>query len=679
MEQSVINLLSNYVPMVQRYKSQFSSFNTLLGKTTLTGKISSLDIAENLFGYMEKTQEKFENLQVELINTIMEQNFLDAYGEAETSARVVADILSIHIQSRHESILTFSKNREFIDLAIEYANVVNDKETSNAIFGEIVQKMRAFESNYGQAYKDILLFKNDGTLLQHLNTKASKAVNRKTKLQAVLDCSNVESYAEYYQKTDFYYVKEDVQDENLELFFVVPLRASKDSVAPIIAVFMVDIEGGMRNAMENFPYRLPQSNLALINQKNQVVFSENTRAFPIGKSLVLNKNDKYVFLESRSKVCMVALSKVSGLEHLNSAMQGCAVCRIVPLYVAFDLKRQPKREIKEELLEDSLLVTQKLDQVIAEGENINEELGDVVINGEIIASKSHSYALNPILNNIRILSEEMNTLCIQSTDELQKGIYNALFNNAEYYAKYLALAMDNVIAKAIKNATQIAENADFAKFLAAYSQGAVSEESQAQIKGLLAAVKQNFRYFYNVVLFDRDGKVVQNASENALKDVKINITGVASDVTLSNCEPSPLYNNKPTLLVDTYIKDSNRHLNGGLAFVLDFEKICEFLASILATDSVISDRSEIVGVVFDNDKNVLLSSNPEFNFNEFAQNNEIDFKNLKKTNKIVKIGKKYYLMCGDACNSAQSAFMAHTRKGLFAMVFVSVKEDKEGN
>ena len=163
MEQSVINLLSNYVPMVQRYKSQFSSFNTLLGKTTLTGKISSLDIAENLFGYMEKTQEKFENLQVELINTIMEQNFLDAYGEAETSARVVADMLSIHIQSRHESILTFSKNREFIDLAIEYANVANDKEKSNAVFGEIVQKMRAFESNYGQAYKDILLFKNDDT------------------------------------------------------------------------------------------------------------------------------------------------------------------------------------------------------------------------------------------------------------------------------------------------------------------------------------------------------------------------------------------------------------------------------------------------------------------------------------------------------------------------------------
>lgn len=75
MESSTINLLSNYMPMVQRYQSQFSSFNTLLSKTTLTGKISSLDIAENLFDYMETTQEKFENLQDRLIETILEQTF----------------------------------------------------------------------------------------------------------------------------------------------------------------------------------------------------------------------------------------------------------------------------------------------------------------------------------------------------------------------------------------------------------------------------------------------------------------------------------------------------------------------------------------------------------------------------------------------------------------------------
>ncbi len=52
MEQSTIGILSTYMPMAERYKSQFISLNTLLSKTTLTGKIISLDIAENLLDYM---------------------------------------------------------------------------------------------------------------------------------------------------------------------------------------------------------------------------------------------------------------------------------------------------------------------------------------------------------------------------------------------------------------------------------------------------------------------------------------------------------------------------------------------------------------------------------------------------------------------------------------------------
>lgn len=109
MEQSVVNILSNYVPMVQRYQSQFSSLNTLLRKTTLTGKISSLDIAENLFDYMEKTQEKFENLQNELMHTIMQQNFYNAQEEARISTKVIGDMLGQFIRGCHESVLGLSK------------------------------------------------------------------------------------------------------------------------------------------------------------------------------------------------------------------------------------------------------------------------------------------------------------------------------------------------------------------------------------------------------------------------------------------------------------------------------------------------------------------------------------------------------------------------------------------
>ncbi|TLD85314.1 hypothetical protein LS70_001845 [Helicobacter sp. MIT 11-5569] len=675
MEQSVVNILSNYVPMVQRYQSQFSSLNTLLSKTTLTGKISSLDIAENLFDYMEKTQEKFENLQDELIQTIMEQNFYNAYEEAQTSAKVIGDMLGMFVRGCHESILELSRNNALHSFAVDYISAT-EKEASKASFDAMIQILQNFGKNSQNSYKDIFCFANDGAQLGRIKFVGDQESNTKTKLQNVLDGGKEKSYMEYCQKVDFYYVREDVADEKLELFFTIPLRTNKEMAPSVIAVFVVNIQEKVKEILGYFPYRLPQGNLLVTDDKERVAFSDNAKTFPVGQVLAFNKYQEYTFLENRAKTCMVAFGRVSGLDHLESVIKNCSICRIVPLYVAFDAKRQINREISDELLENSLLVAEDLERVIAEGENINEELGDVVINGEIIASKSHSYALNPILNNIRILSEEMNTLCIQSTEELQKGIYGALFNIVEYYSKYLVLATDKLFAKAIEDVNQVCNNLEFIEYLGKIGQEAAVD---SEVKAHLASLEQDFEYFYNVAFFDKDGTILQNGlDDNTLNKKKINFSGVAgSDVIVSNFEPTFLYGDKPTILMYMYLKDSAHHLLGGLVFVLDFEKIQDFLNQVLPNEStIISENSEIFSIVFNDYKNVLATTKPDFDFEEFSQNEIIDFKNLKKMNQIMKIGQKHYLICSDICNPQQSVYTEYTRRSLHAMIFVAVKEDK---
>ncbi|MCI5968618.1 cache domain-containing protein [Helicobacter sp.] len=676
MEQSVINILNNYIPMVQRYQSQFSSLNTLLSKTTLTGKISSLDIAENLFDYMEKTQEKFENLQDELIHTIMEQNFHNVYEEALASARLIGDMIGVFIKGCHESILELSKDANLRNCGIDFMDAL-EKEKSQEHLEKVLEILQDFGKKSQESYKDIFLFKNDGILLKHLKYAGGQESNARTKLQSVLDGSKVESYAEYCQKVDFYRTAGDAQEESLELFFVIPLRASRESVASIAVVFVVNIQDKVKRILEQFPYRLPQANFVVMNEKENIMFSDNVRTFPIGQLLTLSKYEEHIFLESRSKTCMVAISKVSGLEHLESVMKHYNVCRIVPLYVAFDAKRQINRDIDDCLLEDSLLVTEELDRVIAEGENINEELGDVVINGEIIASKSHSYALNPILNNIRILSEEMNTLCIQSTGELQKGIYNALFNIVEYYSKYLVFAADRLFTKAMRDVEQISSNAEFVEYLSKAGQEGVVDSS---IKAHLASLEQDFSYFYNVVLFDKDGTILLNGlDDGTLTRKKVNFYGQTglNEVVVSNFEPTFLYGDQSTLLMYYYLKDSMHRLVGGLVFVLDFAKIQDFLNQVLPKKSeIVSEESEMFSVVFDDNKNILATSKSDFSFDEFLQNDNIDFKNFKKMSQIMKIGHRHYLVCSDVCGAQESAFAERARRTLHAVVFVAVKEDR---
>lgn len=681
MEQTTINLLSPYMPMVKRYESQFLSLNTLLSKTTLTGKISSLDIAENLFDYMEKTQEKFESLQEKLIETIMEQNFLNAYEEAETSIKTIAQTLNFYFSNRHEDISTLSKSQYLLSLALTYTqnkatNMQNVKEALEAIYDYVYR----FGTS-GKVYKSIALYNAEGELLKGILENKAQPFALRTKMPMVLEANGIDTYGEFYQKTDFYVQKIIDDNEGGEFFFVIPLRENREQAPLLSIVFVVDIASEFNFILNNFSFRLPQSNLIIMNAKNTILFSDNTRTFSLGQLVTLNTHEQYTFLESRSKTCIAALKEVGDLSGFSSIVSGWKICRAVPLYVAFDAKRQQNYEVDSALLENSLLITEDLDTVIAESENINEELGDVVINGEIIASKSHSYALNPILNNIRILSEEMNTLCVQSTGELQKGIYNALFNVVEYYAKYSTLVVDSLFKECIKDSIWIRNTVQFRRYFAELEKGIPSDETLNDVKNVLGILKENYKNFYNVILFDKLGNVLHNSLDNSSLIGK-SVDGVdrlnsGIEIYLSNFTATEFYNNKKTIIFYSGIKDSNQRFVGGVAYVLDLDKINMLLKEALPKDSsILSEKSEIFGVIFDGQKNILASTKENFNFDDYSNGEETDFKNLKDTKKIVKIGEKYYLVCTHSLDS-NSAFVEHTRRPLYAVIFVMVKEEAE--
>lgn len=665
MEQSTLNLLSAYMPMAQRYRSQFSSLNTLLSKTTLTGKISSLDIAANLFDYMEQTQEKFENLQEKLINTIIEQSFLNLFEEAQTSSKIFSEMLSAFLQSRYGEILAFSKSRYILE---QCANA----QAQETIF----EYLREF-ANHSSVYKDILLFDDKGNLLKSLLTK----VQNKTNLSAILEANSLESFGDFYSKVDFY-SQNDFQEERQEFFFVLPLREEEGRPMRFAAVFVLDFQSIFEWLNRHFAYRLPQASLVIVNQRNVILFSNNPKNFVIGQTLKVNACGDYNFTEFRSKACLLSQNEIAPMP-IGNLVENWKVCRILPLYVAFDVKQQNKQKIDAEMLKDSLLITDELDSVIAEGENINEELGDAVINGEIIASKSHSYTLNPILNNIRILSEEMNTLCVQSTEELQRGIYGALFNIVNYYSKYAVTLMDNWVKESVDEIGWIKNIPEFSNFILSKNENKHSAFKKENLQLFLKNLSESLKKYHNIFLFDREGNILVDALDEVKIDnnQKTNLIerfengSLNAGIVPSNYEQTSLYNNNSTIIFYTGIKDGARVV-GGLAFVLDIQKIVELIQNIIPQDSpIISEKSEIFVALFDNNRNILASTNPEFSFEKYELNEKIDFKNIKDSEQIIQIGQKHYLLRMEACPNSKGGFIECTKKMLYSMVLVALKEE----
>ncbi|MCH5322822.1 MAG: cache domain-containing protein [Helicobacter sp.] len=675
MEQSTINLLSNYMPMVQRYKSQFLSFNTLLGKTTLTGKISSLDIAENLFEYMESTQEKFGELQEKLINTIMEQSFLNRYEEAYTSISIISDLVGKFVQKRCDNIAMFAKSDFTLKQCLAYnENKATNPELTQQALENLKNYLDKFRNAYGY-YKDIIVYEPDGTLMQSLNNEAVLA----TKIQPILEAASIDNFADFYQKIDFY----GEEKEEIEFFFVVPIRIPKDPQIKAVMVFIIELEQEISKINTLFPYRLPQSNLIIVDSKQRILFSDDLKHFAKGQILSPIVHQDHSFLEIRSRICMLAQKTIGNAYGYNGIARDWLVYRCVPLHIAFDVKKQTENKIDPILLEDSLLITEELDSVIAEAENINEDLGDVVINGEIIASKSHSYALNPILNNIRNLSDEMNALCFQSTEELQKGIYDALFNVISYYPKCSITMVDSFFEESFKDVKWIRNCAEFSLFAnEIQKEGIVSEATLESVKALLKRLGSIHSIYHNIILFDKEGKVVlDSASNTAIYGKKVavfdKIQRLKNNLLVSNYEHTLLFDDKPAYVFYTALFSDER-VSGGLAFIFNLSITKEILMQTLPKDSaILSDTSEIISVICDNAGNIYASTQEDFSFEKFniSEGEPIDFKNFKPFKKIIKIENKYYLVCCDIASSHKGTITDYTKNPLFCLVFVAVKED----
>ena len=102
----------------------------------------------------------------------------------------------------------------------------------------------------------------------------------------------------------------------------------------------------------------------------------------------------------------------------------------------------------------------------------------------------------------------------------------------------------------------------------------------------------------------------------------------------------------------------------------------ELIQNIIPQDSpIISEKSEIFVALFDNNRNILASTNPEFSFEKYELNEKIDFKNIKDSEQIIQIGQKHYLLRMEVCPNSKGGFIECTKKMLYSMVLVALKEE----
>ncbi len=668
MEQQTVNMLSTYMPNIGHYRTQFSSLNSLLGKTTLTGKISSLDIAENLFEFMEATQQKFNNLQDRLIDTLIEQNFYNRYKEASVSAAIIANLLVHTIDGCSLDAIALAKGSRLV-------RFFSDGDLKNEEKIQILKKHLQHYQNIYTIYKNIILVNTQGEIILSLEKDISGTTKNSHILEAIKNNEKIEALS----PLDFYGGKR-------ELISIVPImnESLHQCAGALITIF--DFYQEIDQICQYFTYHLPQTILLVVDGKNNIIYSDNEHRFPIGENVHFTTKENCNFIEVGKRQAFAACCE--SVKNIKSGSKSIAVdwkfYRIVPLQVAFNPRgAENDFKIPEDFLNNSSLRTENLDAVILEAENINEDLGDVVINGEIIASKSRSYALNPILDSIRLLSDQINFLCIQSIENLQRSIFNSLFSIIDGYARSSIQLLDRYFYEKSNNCRWISHSSIFRKYLSAHMNSQLESSDTRRIIAKLEDINKTYTSYADIVLFNTNGAVLANSHlikgthHTVSSESIVALKGMANSnrYYLSNFEvPQFSGSTDASYTFMAPICDELGHFIGGVAFVIKVEEFKEILVSFLQKESfLLGENNEIFTFFIDQDKNIIATTKDDVNLDSFKLENKFDPRNPKSQKQIMTLDNGATYLVSIEPSVGYREFKAGSTHRHFISCFICIK------
>lgn len=492
-----VSSLIGYMSSVSSYKDRFEALNGLLNKTTLTGKISNLEIAENLFNFMDETQGKFSELQENLIESLAKESFAKVLSESRTIAYSVINTVERTLRERYFNLRYFASSPDLTDF-------LKNSNSDISIKDNLVEEMNDFLKIYS-IYKNVIITDKQGKVL--ISAKDSNINAKDTLVEEAIKAGD--RTISVFKKSDL-----DSEDDVSLLYANAVLDENREAIGVVICV--LDFNDEVKRVFDTYNFVSKDTIITFLNQKNEIVYTSSRKDFPEFTRVNFSKERDFAVVNQKGKEYLAVQSKAQHMEENFENSMSCAV--LVPLKKAFifdeaavDLEKLGINDISE-------IMTDELNAVMNESENINEDLGDVVINGEIIASKSHAYSLNPILDSIRELSQEINNVFIESIKDLQGTIINGYFKASKFKAFSAAELLDKFFYERVSEVRWLTKNRKLAQLI---RDPVVNSEKIDEVAEDFGKINMIYK---NIFIFDQKGKIVANSNSayDRFKDKNIN-------------------------------------------------------------------------------------------------------------------------------------------------------------
>jgi len=509
MENFDVSSLLDHMDSVSSYKSKFESLNGLLNKTTLTGKISNLEIAENLFNFMDETQVKFSELQANLIESLAKESFAKVLSESRTIAYSVINSIEKTLRERYFNLRYLAASSEIVEFLSNPHKEQGERE-------RLKESLNHYIKIYS-IYKNIIITDAQGNIV--LSLKHMSLKSKDTLIDDALRAGD--RTVSTFKKSEF------GEDGDVSLLYAnAVLGEERKTIGVVIGV--LDFNDEVNRVFETYNFVSKDTIITFLNQKNEIVYTSSRREFPEFTKVAFKAGRDFTIINQRGREYLAVQSKAQKIEESFENSISCAV--LLPLKKAFSQEKSTVDLEKIGVTDISEIMTDELNSIMNESENINEDLGDVVINGEIIASKSHSYSLNPILDSIRELSQEINNVFIESIKDLQETIINGYFKASKFKAYSAAELLDKFFYERVSEVRWLAKNRELMTLI---KDPVANDETLGTLAESFAKINVIYK---NIFIFDQKGKIVANSNSgyDRFKDKNINDNHYANIKRIKN-------------------------------------------------------------------------------------------------------------------------------------------------
>ncbi|MDR0747853.1 MAG: hypothetical protein LBE89_08225 [Helicobacteraceae bacterium] len=561
-------------PAVREYSELLEAQNKRLARATLTGKISSLHDAATLFEFVEKTQQNFSDLQKKLVERLFNENLSNAVSSAAIRSRSAIDVLNRCLYERSSDVAFLAADGDLID----FLSLENPSKTDREA---IRKRLKEYASCY-TVYKDIVLLRPDGRIAARLDERFGIGKSRDSFIEETLSKNG---YVEVLKESDLFI------DRKKELIFA--KRAANGARIVGVLALVFDFDGEM-----NAIFEFLNSRIALVDSRKHVIAScapaqtDDIFGFNLEKPYMITKFGNKTFICAGAKA--ESFEGYTGLD-----------------WTAYAFTHSSDDQVGEARSagQFSALLSAELRQIVDASEEIGEDLGDVVINGELIASKTRAYALNPILENIRQIGEQTRAVFRRAVVDLENVVAAALFTASSLLARLSLNIADRNLYERAADCRWWAKNPLFRK------------EQYEEASGVLERINSLYAPYSLLYIYDRHGIVRAVSKREAADFVGKPLADETHREVLRNADmnryfvtpfaPNELYGGKPTYVYQASILSEANAPIGGIGLVFDAARQFE---AILRTTLPPSGNEEdgtgqaAFGVFFDNVKNIVIAS-----------------------------------------------------------------------